>query len=98
MLRPEITGITQLDIQSGKGASSCSTTCLSRWFVRDAQGGSESMMAISVHKFVLAISNPVFFTMFYGEIRREERLIQSKSLTVSITTCWNGFFPFTAVQ
>ncbi|XP_078372781.1 BTB/POZ domain-containing protein 6-like [Oculina patagonica] len=32
------------------------------------QGGSESMKKIPAHKFLLAISSPVFFAMFYGEL------------------------------
>jgi len=37
------------------------------FIVRAFQGGSESKK-IPAHKFVLAISSPVFFTMFYGEL------------------------------
>ena len=37
-----------------------------KFVVRDPQGGSESM-TIPAHKFVLAISSPVFHAMFYGE-------------------------------
>lgn len=33
--------------------------------VRDSQGGSKTIPA---HKFVLAISSPVFFAMFFGEM------------------------------
>ena len=32
------------------------------------QGGSECMKKIPAHKFLLAISSPVFFAMFYGEL------------------------------
>ena len=32
------------------------------------QGGSESTKNIPAHKFLLAISSPVFFAMFYGEL------------------------------
>ncbi len=32
------------------------------------QGGSKSMKKIPAHKFLLAISSPVFFAMFYGEL------------------------------
>ena len=32
------------------------------------QSGSESMKKIPAHKFLLAISSPVFFAMFYGEL------------------------------
>ena len=38
-----------------------------KFVVRDSQGGSESKK-IPAHKFVLAISSPVFFAMFYGEL------------------------------
>ncbi|KAL9969768.1 hypothetical protein ACROYT_G022025, partial [Oculina patagonica] len=39
-----------------------------KFVVRDSQGGSESMKKIPAHKFLLAISSPVFFAMFYGEL------------------------------
>ena len=35
---------------------------------RDAEGGSKSMKKIPAHKFLLAISSPVFYAMFYGEL------------------------------
>ena len=38
-----------------------------KFVVRDSQGGSESKK-IPAHKFVLAISSPVFFAIFYGEL------------------------------
>ena len=38
-----------------------------KFVVRDSQGGCESKK-IPAHKFVLAISSPVFFAMFYGEL------------------------------
>jgi len=38
-----------------------------KFVVRDFQGGSESKK-IPAHKLVLAISSPVFFAMFYGEL------------------------------
>ena len=38
-----------------------------KFVVRDSEGGSESK-AIPAHKFVLAISSPVFYAMFYGEL------------------------------
>ena len=38
-----------------------------RFVVRDSQGGSEGK-TIPAHKFVLAISSPVFYAMFYGEL------------------------------
>ena len=38
-----------------------------KFVVRDSHGGRESKM-IPAHKFVLAISSPVFFAMFYGEL------------------------------
>jgi len=38
-----------------------------KFVVRDSQGGSQSKK-IPAHKFVLAISSPVFFAMFYGEL------------------------------
>ena len=48
--------------------------------VRDSQGGSESNKKIPAHKFVLAISSPVFYAMFYGE------LAETKD-SVEITDC-----------
>ena len=38
-----------------------------KFVVRDSNGGSESKN-IPGHKFVLAISSPVFYAMFYGEL------------------------------
>ena len=38
-----------------------------KFVVRDSEGGSESKK-IPAHKFVLAISSPVFYAMFYGEL------------------------------
>ena len=39
---------------------------------RDAEGGSESMKKIPAHKFLLAISSPVFYAMFYGELAEKK--------------------------
>ena len=38
-----------------------------KFVVRDSKGGSKSKN-IPAHKFVLAISSPVFYAMFYGEL------------------------------
>ena len=38
-----------------------------KFVVRDSQGGSQNK-TIPAHKFVLAISSPVFYAMFYGEM------------------------------
>ena len=38
-----------------------------KFVVRDSQGGSHNK-TIPAHKFVLAISSPVFYAMFYGEL------------------------------
>ena len=38
-----------------------------KFVVRDSKGGNESIN-IPAHKFVLAISSPVFYAMFYGEL------------------------------
>ena len=35
---------------------------------RGAEGGSKRMKKIPAHKFLLAISSPVFYAMFYGEL------------------------------
>ena len=39
-----------------------------KFVVQDAEGGSESLKKIPAHKFLLAISSPVFYAMFYGEL------------------------------
>ena len=39
-----------------------------KFVVRESQGGSESKIKIPAHKLVLAISSPVFYAMFYGEL------------------------------
>ena len=38
---------------------------------RDAEGGSKSMK-IPAHKFLLAISSPEFYAMFYGELAEKK--------------------------
>ena len=38
---------------------------------RDSEGGSKSMK-IPAHKFLLAISSPVFYAMFYGELAEKK--------------------------
>ena len=48
--------------------------------VRDSEGGSENMKKIPAHKFLLAISSPVFYAMFYGELAE-------KKDTVDISDC-----------
>ena len=44
---------------------------------RDAEGGSKSMKKIPAHKFLLAISSPVFYAMFYGELADNKDSIDS---------------------
>ena len=46
-----------------------------KFVVRDSQGGSESK-TIPVHKFVLAISSPVFFAMFYGDLAETKEFVE----------------------
>ena len=46
-----------------------------KFVVRDSQGGSESKK-IPAHKFVLAISSPVFFAMFYGELAEKKDSVE----------------------
>ena len=43
--------------------------------MRDSKGGSESKN-ISAHKFVLAISSPVFYAMFYGELAETKDFVE----------------------
>ena len=40
--------------------------------VRNSEGGSDSMKKIPAHKFLLAISSPVFYAMFYGELAEKK--------------------------
>ena len=68
---------TRKDFWQSTARSSISERCKSifnqellsdvKFVVRDSQGGSESKK-IPAHKFVLAISSPVFFAMFYGKL------------------------------
>ena len=43
-----------------------------KFVVRDSVGGSESMKKIPAHKLLLAISSPVFYAMFYGELAEKK--------------------------
>ena len=43
-----------------------------KFVVRNSEGGSESMKKIPAHKFLLAISSPVFYAMFYGELAEKK--------------------------
>ena len=43
-----------------------------KFVVQDAEGGNESMKKIPAHKFLLAISSPVFYAMFYGELAEKK--------------------------
>ncbi|XP_020619584.1 BTB/POZ domain-containing protein 6-like [Orbicella faveolata] len=43
-----------------------------KFVVRDAAHGSRSMKKIPAHKFLLAISSPVFYAMFYGELAEKK--------------------------
>jgi len=40
--------------------------------VHDSEGGSENMIKIPAHKLLLAISSPVFYAMFYGELAEKK--------------------------
>ena len=46
-----------------------------KFVVRDSEGGSESMKEIPAHKLLLAISSPVYYAMFYGELAEKKDLI-----------------------
>jgi len=49
-----------------------------KFVVRNAEGGSESTKKIPAHKFLLAISSPVFYAMFYGELaERKDSIVIS---------------------
>ena len=39
---------------------------------RDSQGGSKNTKKIPAHKFLLTISSPVFYVMFYGELAEKK--------------------------
>ena len=43
-----------------------------KFVVRNSEGGSESMKKIPAHKFLLAISSPVFYAMFYGGLAEKK--------------------------
>jgi len=43
-----------------------------KFVVRDCEGGSESTKKIPAHKLFLAISSPVFYAMFYGELAEKK--------------------------
>ena len=45
-----------------------------KFVFRDAEGGSESTASVKIpaHKFFLAISSPVFYAMFYGELAEKK--------------------------
>ena len=42
---------------------------------RVAGGGTKALMQIPAHNFLLAISSPVFYAMFYGELAEKKDLI-----------------------
>ena len=46
-----------------------------KFVVRKSKSGSESKN-IPAHKFVLAISSPVFYAMFYGELAETEDFVE----------------------
>ena len=46
-----------------------------KFIIQDSEGESEHMI-IPAHKFVLAISSPVFFAMFYGELAETKDSIE----------------------
>ena len=43
-----------------------------KFVVRDSEGRSESMKEIPAHKLLLAISSPVYYAMFYGELAEKK--------------------------
>ena len=44
-------------------------------FDRVAGGGTKALMQIPAHNFLLAISSPAFYAMFYGELADKKALI-----------------------
>ena len=46
-----------------------------KFVVRDSQGGSKRK-SIPAHKFVLAITSPVFYVMFYGELAQTKDSVE----------------------
>ena len=55
---------------------------------------SESKKVIPAHKFVLAISSPVFFAMFYGqmaETRDSIELPDCDQISKFVVLCYNAF-------
>ena len=67
-----------------------------KFVVPVSSGESKSTKAMPAHKFVLAISSPVFFAMFYGQMAETKTLLNY--LTVITTVCWNCFASFTATK
>ena len=76
---------TRKDFWQSTARSSISERCKSifnqellsdvKFVVRDSQGGSESKK-IPAHKFVLAVSSPVFFAMFYGKLAESKDSVE----------------------
>ena len=52
-----------------------------KFVVRESQGGSESEIKIPAHKLVLAISSPVFYAMFYGELAETKDSVEISDCT-----------------
>ena len=59
------------NLQQGVLSEKDARTFSSKKCIRDSHGGSESK-TIPAHKFVLAISSPVFFAMFYGQLAEKK--------------------------
>jgi len=78
-------GATRKDFWESTPRSTVSERCKSifnqelmsdvKFVVRDSQGESESKK-IPAHKFVLAISSPVFFAMFYGDLAETKDFVE----------------------
>ena len=67
-------------------------------FVVPVSNGESESKVIPAHKFTLAISSPVFFAMFYGQMAETTDRAPLNCLTVTMRVCWNCFVICTATN